>query len=108
MTPGGILAIWKRKVWKHVHRAPIDAFTLSQLIEQAKSLSPERFKRGESNGNHKLTTEIVQQIFALKGIQSSQVAADTFHISDTLVQNIWKKKAWKHIHNGDNADSITS
>jgi hypothetical protein len=71
---------------------PLHLFAGSQAVLSA------RFKRrrGERNGNHKLTRKQVLTIRAAAGPQ--RMIADLFGVSRTTVGLIRRRRAWTHLH----------
>lgn len=60
--------------------------------------NPERVSRGENSGKGRLTNQIVLEIRAMRNAgMVQQSIADQFHISQSLVSLIVRKKLWAHL-----------
>ena len=59
--------------------------------------SPLQARKGETNGNAKLTENQVREIKRLRGVVSQRKLAVSFGVDYTLIGQIQRGQAWKHV-----------
>lgn len=84
------------------HNRANNILTNLRWMTKQENLARRFVRRGEGHFNSRLTAQDVEQIIAMSG-QSSAEVAQQFGVAPRTIRDIWNQKSWKEITNEHSA-----